>query len=79
MPGDKARTIGLLDKEIGVPAQNVWTNHIFDCIENFWVMYQCISPGEKQMSLVSPVALQWLAGLGFISFEGCAVLMRILG
>ena len=79
MPGDKARTIGLLNEEISCPAQNVWTDHIFDCIENFGVMYQCVSPGEEQMGLVSPVALQWFAGPGFIRFEGCTVLMRIRG
>ena len=79
MPGDKARTIGLLNEKISGPAQNVWTDHIFDRIENFGVMYQCVSPSEEQMSLVSPVALEWLAGLNFISFEGCAVLMGILG
>ena len=69
MPGDKGRGVGLLDEEIGVPAQNVGAEHILDRVEDRRVADQIGEEREQQMRLVADVAAQRAAHAGLDGLE----------
>ena len=66
VPGDEARTVGFLDEEVGVPAEDVRADGILDGVEHLRVMHQRIGPGEQQVHLVPQVALQGLSQLPLV-------------
>ena len=69
MPGDEGRGFGLLDEEIGVPAQQVVAEHILDRIEDFGVADKVGEKREQEVRLVADVAAQRPAHPGLNGFE----------
>ena len=63
VPGDEAGAVRLLDEEVRGPAQEIGPEHVLDRVEDLGMVDQLVAPGEQQVRLVPPIALQRLAGL----------------
>ena len=57
MPGYEARAVGLLNEEIRGPTEKIGAEHILGRIDDLGMVHELVDPGEKQVRLVSPVAL----------------------
>ena len=79
VPGDETGIGRFLDEEIGRPAQDVRADHVLHRIDDLRVVNQLVRPGEQQVRLVAPVALQRLALDGLVRFERHAVVPRVVG
>ncbi len=77
VPGNKTWIGRFLDEEVGGPAQDVRPDQVLYRIDNLRVVHQLVGPGEEQVRLVPPVALQRLAGERLVRFERLAVSLRI--
>src|SRR5262245_15932351 len=73
MPGDEARTLCFFDEEIRGPAEQVRTQDVLGGIEDAWVMHDLIDPGEKQVRLVPPIALQRSSRFSLVLLQALTV------
>src|ERR1700738_3654308 len=72
MPGHEAGIARFLDEEAGIPAQDIWPEHVLDRIEDFGMTGHLIDPGEQHVAAMTHLALDRAAALGLIILEPAA-------
>ena len=79
MPGYEPGAVRLLDEEIRGPAEQIGPQHILGGIDDPGVVHDLVDPGEEQVRLVPPVALQRSPGRGLVPLEAAAIAGHLSG
>ena len=77
VPRHEAGVGCLLDEEARAPAQEIGTEHVLDRVEDARMADQVVEPGEIEMRLVAPVALDRAAHLRFMYFKAPTQIARL--